>query len=87
MLSLLYGPTLTSVHDYLKKYSFDYMDCCQQNDISAITTFLPSSKHLLIYWLQSLSAVSLEPKKISEVVDISPSNLDQQVFHPTWYFL
>ena len=47
MLSLLYGPTLTSVHDYLKKYSFDYMDCCQQNDVSAIITFLPSSKHLL----------------------------------------
>ena len=27
-------------------------------------TFLPGSKHLLISWLQSLSAVILEPKKI-----------------------
>ena len=26
--SLLYGPTLTSVHDYTKKHSFDYMDIC-----------------------------------------------------------
>ena len=24
--SLLYGPTLTSVHDYWKNYSFDYTD-------------------------------------------------------------
>ena len=24
-LSLLYGPTLTSVHDYWKEHSFDYM--------------------------------------------------------------
>ena len=25
-LSLLYGPTLTSIHDYWKNYSFEYMD-------------------------------------------------------------
>ena len=29
-----------------------------------LTAFLPRSKHLLILWLQSLSAVILEPKKI-----------------------
>ena len=34
VLSLLYGPTLTSVHDYWKKHTFDYMDLCQQSDIS-----------------------------------------------------
>ena len=28
MLSLLYGPTLTSMHDYRKKHSFDYTDLC-----------------------------------------------------------
>ena len=28
VLSLLYGPTLTSVHDYWKNHSFDYMDLC-----------------------------------------------------------
>ena len=29
VLSLLYGPTLTSIHDYLKNHSFDNMDLCQ----------------------------------------------------------
>ena len=32
MFSLLYGPTLTSIHDYWKNHSFDYMDLCQQSD-------------------------------------------------------
>ena len=27
-LSLLYGPTLTSIHDYWKNHSFDYTDIC-----------------------------------------------------------
>ena len=27
-LSFLYGPTLTSIHDYWKNHSFDYMDLC-----------------------------------------------------------
>ena len=35
MLSLLYGPALTSVHDYWKNRSFDYMDLCQQSNVSA----------------------------------------------------
>ena len=34
-LSLLYGPTLTSVHDYWKNCSFDYMDLCRQSNVSA----------------------------------------------------
>ena len=29
--SLLYGPTLTSVHDQWKNHNFDYTDLCQQN--------------------------------------------------------
>ena len=28
MLSLLYGPTLTSVHDYWKNHRFDYTELC-----------------------------------------------------------
>ena len=36
---LLYGPTLTSIHDYWKNSSFDYMDLCPyrdgQRDVSA----------------------------------------------------
>ena len=35
MLSLLYGPTLISVHDYWKNHSFDYMDLCRQSDVVA----------------------------------------------------
>ena len=34
-LSLLYGPSLTTIHDYLKNHSFDYTDFCQQSDASA----------------------------------------------------
>ena len=34
-LSLLYGPTLTSVHGYWKNHNFDYMDLCWQSDVSA----------------------------------------------------
>ena len=33
-LSLLYGPPLTSVHDYWKNHSFDYTDLCWQSDVS-----------------------------------------------------
>ena len=39
VLSLLYGPTLTSVHDYGKNHSFDYMDLCQQSDVSAFSYY------------------------------------------------
>ena len=35
VLSLLYDPTLTSVHDYWKIHSFDYMAVCWQSDVSA----------------------------------------------------
>ena len=40
-----------------------------------VIAFLPKSKRLLISWLQSLSAVILEPKKIKSptVSIISPS--------------
>ena len=33
--SLLYGPTLTSLHDHWENHSFDHMHLCQQSDISA----------------------------------------------------
>ena len=34
-LSLLSGLTHTSVHDYWKNHSFDYVDLCWQSDVSA----------------------------------------------------
>ena len=36
VFSLLYGPTLIFIHDYWKNDNFDYMDLCQQSDISAL---------------------------------------------------
>ena len=33
MLSLLYGPTLTYLHDYWKNHHFDYVDFCQPSDV------------------------------------------------------
>ena len=42
---------------------------------SLVIAFLPRSRHLLISWLQSPSAVMLEPKKIKSVTvsTVSPS--------------
>ena len=41
-----------------------------------VITFLPRSKHFLISWLQALSAVILEPKKIKSVtVSITSSSI------------
>ena len=70
-LSLLYDPTLTSIHDYWKNHGFDYTPLSAEwcllmslNTLSRfVTAFLPRSKCLLISWLQSPSAVILEPKK------------------------
>ena len=54
-----------------------------------VTTFLPRSKRLLISWLQSTSAVILEPRKIKSdtVSTVSPSishevmGPDAMIFH------
>ena len=32
-LSLLYVPTLTTIHDYSKNHNFDYTDLCRQIDV------------------------------------------------------
>ena len=49
-------PTPTSIHDYWKNHSLDYMDICWQSNGSAfqyvIKELLPRGKHLLISWLQ-----------------------------------
>ena len=62
VLSLLYGPPLTSIHDYWKNYGFDWMDLCWQSNVAAfnmlsrfVITFLQRSKRVLISWLQSSS--------------------------------
>ena len=48
-----------------------------------VIAFLPRSKHLLISWLQSLSAVILEPKKIkSDTVSIVSRSICHEVMGP-----
>ena len=81
-LSLLYDPILTSIHDYWKTIALTIWTFVSRvmsllfNTLSRVViAFLPGCKHLLISWLQSPSAVILEPKKIkSDTVSIvSPS--------------
>ena len=36
VLSLHYGPAVTSIHDYWKNHSLDYMDLFQQSDVFAV---------------------------------------------------
>ena len=68
VLSFLYGTRLTSIHDYWKKtialtrQTFDGKIMSVFNILSSsVITFLSRSKCLLISWLQSPSAVILEP--------------------------
>ena len=59
MLSLLFGLTLTSIHDYWINHTFDYTDLCWQKRMSLlfntlfrfVIAFLPRSKCILISWL------------------------------------
>ena len=74
-LSLLYGPTLTSIRDYWKNHSFDCTEpllakwclCCFNMLFRFVIAFLPRSRHFLILWLQSPSIVILEHRKIKPV--------------------
>ena len=56
VLSFLYGLTLTSIHDYWKNHSFDYMDLFGKvmsllfSMLSMLViAFLPKSKHLFFF--------------------------------------
>ena len=74
VLNLLYGPALTSIHDYWKNIALTIWTFVGKvmfllfNTLSRfVITFLLRRKYLLILWLQSPSAVILEPKKIKSV--------------------
>ena len=65
------------------------MNLCQQSNISDFTmlsrlviAFLPRSKCLLISWLQSPSAVILEPKKIKSVTASTFPSICHEVMGP-----
>ena len=71
-LSLLYGPTLTPIHDYWKNHRYDYRDLVgkvMSLPFTILSRFviaaLPKSKHLFISCLHSPSTVILVPKKIT----------------------
>ena len=81
-LSFLHSPTLTSIHDHWKNHSMTRRTFVGKvmsllfNMLSRLViTFLPRSKPLFTSWLQSPSAVILEPIKIKSatVSTISPS--------------
>ena len=68
--SVLYGPALTIIRDYRKDHSLTIRTFVGKvmslhfNTLSRfVIAFLPKSNHLIISWLQSPSAVLLEPKK------------------------
>ena len=82
MLCLLYSPALTAKCDHWEDHSLDYTDLSQHSNISAFQymsrffiVLLSRSNCLLISWLQSPSAVILEPKKRKSVTTsiFSPS--------------
>ena len=89
-LSFPYCPALTSIHDYwekeaLKRWTFvsKVMSLLSNMLSRLVITFLPKSKCLLISWLQSPSAVILEPPKIKSdtVFTVSPS-ISHEVMGP-----
>ena len=82
MLSFLYSPTLTYIHDYWKtialtRWTFvgKVMSLLFNKLCKFVIAFLPRGKHVLISWLQSPSVVILESKKIKSltVSIVSPS--------------
>ena len=81
-LSFLHSSTLTSIYTTRKTIALTRWIFVGKvmslpfNMLSRLViAFLPRSKHLLILWLQSPSAVILKPKKIKSVIvsTVSPS--------------
>ena len=79
---LLYGPALRTICEHWEDHSLDYRDLCWHimsvlfNTRSrSVIAFLPRSNCFLILWLQSPSAVILDPKKKKSVTisTFSPS--------------
>ena len=88
--SHLYGPTLTSIKTTGKTIALIIQTFVGKvmsllfNMLSRfVITFLPRRKHLLISWLQSPSAVVLEPKKIkSDTISIVSPSICHEVMGP-----
>ena len=82
--SLLYGPTTGKTTALTRGIFVGKVTSLLFNTLSSSAiTFLPRSKHLLISWLQSPSAVILEPKKIKSVsVSIVSPSICHEVMGP-----
>ena len=82
-LSFLHSPTLLSIRDQWKNHSLDYTALCWHsllyNMLRLIITFLPRSKRLSSAWMQSPSAVILEPQKIKSA---TVSTISHEVILP-----
>ena len=88
----LSSPTLTSIHEYWKyqrssltrrTFVGKVMSLLFNMLSMLVIPFLPRSKRLLISWLQSSSAVILEPPKIKAVtVSIVSPSICHEVMGP-----
>ena len=83
-LSLLYGPTLICIHDYWKNHSFDYMDLCQQSDVSAFQTCLGLSQLFFqgasIFWTVVLERTFESPLDCKEIKPVVPKGNQSWIF-------
>ena len=75
VLSILYGPTVASIYDYQKNYSFHIWTFVHRmmsllfNMLSRVViAFLPRNKHLLILWLQSLGFWAKKIKSVTVAI-------------------
>ena len=81
--NFIYGPILTSVHDHWKNFVGKVMSLLFNMLSRLVIAFLPRSKHLLISWLYSPSAIILEPNKIKSArVSILSLSICHEVMGP-----
>ena len=89
-LSRLHSPTLISIHDHWETIALTrwtlvgkVMSLLLNILFRLVITFLPRSKRLLISWLQSPSAVILEPQRVkSDTVSTVSPFISHEVMGP-----
>ena len=80
MLSLLCGPSLTSIHDYWKNHSFDYMDICHLH-CEVMSLFFSTLSIFIIDFLPRSKSLNFMAMVIATLVKVS-WRLFGQVFCP-----
>ena len=82
-LSFLSSPTLISIHDHWKNHRYKVMSLLFNMLSRLVIAFLARCKGLIISWLQSQSAVILEPPKIKSLtVSIVSPSICYEVMQP-----